>query len=287
MAGPFIVSEKKIMDWYLQKIANFPLLSKKQERQFLISYKTTGNRQAFQALVNSNLRFVVSVALNYKNIATPLPDLINEGNLGLLKAIERYKIEKFEIKFISYAVWWIRQSIILAIHDKGRLIRLTSFKENLLVKIQKTVDQSLYKYGFINYGFIELHCQCKREDVDFYIQQSENYWTLNGSGGKGTEFFFESIPNLTIECPHRKIEEHQRRQIIKGFINELPYTEKLVIRYHFGIDVGHNFNLEQIGKVIGVCRERVRQIRNKALKKLKEKFELNFKNTSILEFIDN
>ncbi|MEI8223838.1 MAG: RNA polymerase sigma factor RpoD/SigA [bacterium] len=264
--------EGDVLDQYLKDISSVDLITPEQEVELAILIRK-GDVQALEKLIGANLRFVVSVAKQYQNYGLPLIDLINEGNLGLLKAAWKFD-ETRGFKFISYAVWWIRQSIIKALADNSRHIRIPQNKVTLLYKVYKAENDFLSEYEreptddelseIMNISLDEVI-----STRDMVIGTVSLDAPLDKSEG-------EAYVNRLLE-PHAPwldtelFEQVSLKSDLDRILNTLTLREQQILRLYFGIGSGHDpMTLEEIGYLIGgLSRERVRQIKDSALIKLR------------------
>lgn len=262
--------ESASIEKYLQEIGKIDLLTAEQEVELAQKIKQ-GDQEALEILVNANLRFVVSVAKKYQNQNLSLSDLINEGNLGLVKAAQRFD-ETRGFKFISYAVWWIRQSIIQALAEQSRLVRLPLNKVGSLTKIRKALSELEQKFER------EPSAQEISEIVDLTAEEIETSLTLSTRHISVDAPFAESDSNSLIDVlADSKIAradsnlsfQDSLRVDIERVLSTLAEREADVIKLFFGIGVAHPMSLEDIGEQFGLTRERVRQIKDKAILRLR------------------
>lgn len=266
--------ETKSLDKYLSEISSIEMVDANEEVELARRIKQ-GDDQALERLVKANLRFVVSVSKQYQNQGLTLGDLINEGNLGLIKAAQRFD-ETRGFKFISYAVWWIRQSILQAMAENGRLVRMPLNRIGELTKINKVSTEFEQKNERTPSeeeiaGNLELPQETVRE-------------TLKGAGGHISVDapFSEDEENTLLNImknkdepsPDNSLMNESLREELKMVLNYLSEKEKVVLIYYFGINGSQELSLEEIGNKIDLTRERVRQIRDKAIKKLKKSKKL-------------
>ncbi len=230
---------------------------------------------AFDKLVRSNLKFVISVAKQYRNRNIPLNDLINEGNIGLIKAANKFD-EKKGFKFISYAVWWIRQSILQAINKNSKLVRIPTNKIDHFNQIKKvhTHFEQTHEREPSPEEIAEILEQ-KPADIYNTLHAEVNDISLDRPPEDDEEegnSLYETIANRSIEATDHRLEFKQslKFEIIRA-LKTLDSRERDVIKMSFGLDYDHAMNFEEIGDKMGLTRERVRQIRIKALEKLKNK----------------
>jgi RNA polymerase primary sigma factor len=257
------------VDKYLHEISKEDLLSAEQEVELARKIKK-GDEQALEKLIRSNLRFVVSVAKQYQNQGLSLPDLINEGNLGLIKAAKRFD-ETRGFKFISYAVWWIRQSILQALAEQARIVRLPLNKIGSINKINKALAeleqrherepsiQEIAKAVEIAPGEIKeaLRNSGKPLSMDAPLNEEEE------------DSMYEIMESDENPAPDENLMSESLYHEIERALSSLTERESKIIRLYYGLNNKHPFTLEEIGEKINLTRERVRQIKEKAIKRLK------------------
>ena len=262
--------ESQSLEKYLQEIGRVELISTEEEVRLAILIKQ-GDQKALERLTKANLRFVVSVAKQYQNQGLSLPDLINEGNLGLIKAAERFDETK-GFKFISYAVWWIRQSILQAIAEQARIVRLPLNKVGLSSRIQKAYSQLEQEFER------EPSAEELAEVLDMELDEVSATLGLNlrhvsmdtplSEGEEGT--LLDVLENTNAEKTDANLDHHESLRLeIDRSLKTLTERQKEVICYFFGIGVDHPLSLEDIGDKFNLTRERVRQIKDKAIVKLR------------------
>lgn len=256
------------LDKYLQEIGKVDLISPEEEVSLARQIKS-GDNIALGKLVKSNLRFVVSVAKQYQNQGMSLPDLINEGNLGLIKAAQRFD-ETRGFKFISYAVWWIRQAILQALAEQARIVRLPVNKIGSINKI--------------NRAFARLEQEFEREPsaqelADILEMAPEEVKEVLKSNGRTVSMdapisneednnMYDVIQSDDNPSPDRQLINESLTYEIDRALSTLSPRESKVIKLYFGINLKHPLTLEEIGEELGLTRERVRQIKEKALKRI-------------------
>lgn len=256
------------LDKYLIDISKLPLISAEEET--LLAQKIrTGDQLSMDKLALANLRFVVSVAKQYQNQGISLSDLINEGNLGLIKAAKRFD-ETRGFKFISYAVWWIRQSIIQAISDQSRVIRLPLNKIGAINKIKKAqniLEQQLERRPCTS----ELAAVLEMSEKDIAITQSASSWHISTDAllpGSEDSTILEVVSNPDDVKPDDVLMASSLKIEISRVLTKLSERERDVVVLYYGIGNATGLSLSEIGEKYELTRERVRQIKEKALRKL-------------------
>lgn len=262
--------ESQSLEKYLQEIGKVELLSAEEEVR-LAALIRQGDQRALDRLTKANLRFVVSVAKQYQNQGLSLPDLINEGNLGLIKAAQRFD-ETRGFKFISYAVWWIRQSILQALAEQSRIVRLPLNKVGLTNRINKAFSQLEQEYER-EPSAEELAdmLELETEEVTATLNISSRHVSMDTPLGDGDDNTLMDVmlnPNADATDEELDHKESLKTEIDRS-LNTLTDRQQEVIRYFFGIGVDHPLSLEDIGERFNLTRERVRQIKDKAINKLK------------------
>jgi RNA polymerase primary sigma factor len=264
---------------YIKDISRYPLLTRKEEVELLKRVKA-GDQRAMNRLVCSNLKFVINVAFMYKNQGFSLPELINEGNIGLIEAAKRFDINR-NLKFISYAVWWIRQAITRAIAERARLVHISAEKELILRRFSKHNVPMRQSVG----GGMQVDTEVLGKKLGYSGQQVEKILEMGLRHASldepiGTEegaSVMDVIEDTHAESPDLVVQEDSRRKYVSDLLHRLPDQEKTVLSMYFGIGYHEPLNLEEIGEVIGLSKERVRQIKEKglaALRSLEEAREL-------------
>lgn len=259
---------------YLNDLGRFELLSDEEEKDLATRLKE-GDMEAKEEFINRNLRLVVSIAKRYVGRGMPFLDLIQEGNIGLMKAVDMYDVEK-GYKFSTYATWWIRQSISRSVADKSRVIRLPVHYNERLFKLRRFVS-SFEKVNNRkpNYEEIEENTGITRDEYDRLVIRSENILSLSSKVGEDGESELgdfikdESTSGFEDEVFRSFIHD----DLLKGMDMVLTKKEKDVVIYRFGLDGGGYRTLEEVGQKFGVTRERIRQIENKALRKMKYSYK--------------
>lgn len=262
--------ESQSLEKYLQEIGKVELITPEEEVQLAIRIKQ-GDLKALDRLTKANLRFVVSVAKQYQNQGLSLPDLINEGNLGLIKAAQRFD-ETRGFKFISYAVWWIRQSILQALAEQSRIVRLPLNKVGLTNRINKAFQQLEQEYER-EPSAEELAevLELDTEEVAATLSMSSRHVSMDSPIADGEDSTLIDImfnPNAEL-ADENIINKESLEKEIERSLNTLTERQQEVIRYFFGIGIDHPMSLEDIGDRFCLTRERVRQIKDKAITKLR------------------
>ncbi|HEV3413457.1 MAG TPA: RNA polymerase sigma factor RpoD/SigA [Puia sp.] len=262
--------ESQSLEKYLQEIGKVELISPEEEVKLAIRIKQ-GDQKALDKLTKANLRFVVSVAKQYQNQGLSLPDLINEGNLGLIKAAQRFD-ETRGFKFISYAVWWIRQSILQALAEQSRIVRLPLNKVGLTNRIQKAYSQ--LEQEFEREPSAEELAEVLEldiEEVSSSLGIAARHVSMDTPLSEGEDnTLIDVLENPNAELANSNIEHKESlKQEIDRSLRTLTERQKEVICFFFGIGVDHPMSLEDIGERFNLTRERVRQIKDKAITKLR------------------
>ena len=262
--------ESQSLEKYLQEIGKVELISPEEEVH-LASLIRQGDQVALDRLTRANLRFVVSVAKQYQNQGLSLPDLINEGNLGLIKAAQRFD-ETRGFKFISYAVWWIRQSILQALAEQSRIVRLPLNKVGLTNRIQKAYSQLEQEYEREpSAEELAEMLQMDIEEVSATLNISGRHVSVDTPLSEGEEnTLLDVLENPNAEKTDAELDHKESLKTeIDRSLKALTERQKEVICFFFGIGVDHPMSLEDIGEKFNLTRERVRQIKDKAITKLR------------------
>ncbi len=262
--------ESASLDMYLQDIGRVELITADEEVVLAQKIKQ-GDQKALDKLVKANLRFVVSVSKQYQNQGLSLPDLINEGNMGLIKAAQRFD-ETRGFKFISYAVWWIRQSILQALAEQSRIVRLPLNKIGAINKINKThskLEQELEREP--SPEEIAEVIDLTAKDVVESMKTQARHLSMDAPIGNSDDggSMYELMEGEHNEAPDKELLLHSLRSEIERSLNSLTPREADVVRLYYGLSGGHSHSLEEIGEKFDLTRERVRQIKEKAVRRLK------------------
>jgi len=262
---------KNTIAMFLNEVKDVPLLSREEEEKTALA-AAAGDKAARDKLVNANLRFVVSVAKRYQGLGMPLEDLIAEGSIGLINAADRFNVGK-SCRFISYAVWWIRQSILSALCEKSRMIRLPTNRAAELVKIEKA--RKLIK---------RQHSMSKREEireianllsmdrrrVEALINISRNMLSLDTPFSKSHDGLLRDvIKDDHYDAPEQDANNNLMEEDIESVLSTLSRKEAEIIRRHYGLGCHYPMSLKDIGAMYNLSKERIRQIEERALCRLK------------------
>ena len=261
--------ESQSLEKYLQEIGKTALINSDEEVKLAVQIRQ-GNEAALEKLISANLRFVVSVAKQYQNQGMTLPDLINEGNLGLIKAAQRFD-ETRGFKFISYAVWWIRQSIMQALAEQSRIVRLPLNKVGLSGRIAKAYSLLEQEYEREPTAEeIAYHLEIGVTEVSASMAASVKHVSMDQPFGNSEENCLLDVlenPNAESSDAYINFNGSLATEINRS-LNTLTDRQKEVISFFFGIGVDHALSLEDIGEKYNLTRERVRQIKDKAITRL-------------------
>jgi RNA polymerase primary sigma factor len=261
--------ETPSLDKYLHEIGKVELISAEEEVELARRIKN-GDEKALDKLIRANLRFVVSVSKQYQNQGLSLPDLINEGNLGLIKAAQRFD-ETRGFKFISYAVWWIRQSILQALAEQARIVRLPLNKIGSINKINKTFSDLEQKYEREpSVQEIAEVLEMAPDDIKEALKSAGRHISMDAPITQDEETtLYDVLLSKDSPSPDKSLLTDSLRKEIERVLSTLTYREANIIRLYFGLNGKHAHTLEEIGEEFSLTRERVRQIKEKAIKRLK------------------
>ena len=263
--------ESQSLEKYLQEIGKVDLLKPDEEIELARRIKK-GDQIALEKLTKANLRFVVSVAKQYQNQGLSLGDLINEGNLGLIKAAKRFD-ETRGFKFISYAVWWIRQSILQALAEQSRIVRLPLNRVGALNKIGKAfsaLEQEFEREPSASELAEELDMSAF--EVADTLKISGRHLSMDAPFAQGKDNrLLDVIHDDRQPSPDNTLMKESLKQEVRRALSTLSDREAEIIRLYFGLDLEHSLTLEEIGERFSLTRERVRQIKEKALRRLRDK----------------
>ena len=269
------------LDQYLKEISAYPLIDRAEEVR-LAQHIRKGEAEALDKLVRSNLRFVVSVAKKYQNQGVPLSDLINEGNLGLIRAAHKFDETK-GIKFISYAVWWIRQAILQALAEQSRIVRVPLNRAGALHRIGRRSSTLLQELGREpTVEEIATDLDISQEEVERTLAISQSHLSLDAPITPGEDNrLLDYLPDQYSPGPEDEAYEHALKNTIEEALATLKEREAKILGLYFGLDDQEPMTLEEIGSLLGITRERVRQIKEKALLRLRHASRARFLETFI------
>ena len=261
--------EEGSLDQYLRDISIYPLINREQEVD-LAQRIRENDQEALDTLVRSNLRFVVSVAKKYQNQGVSLSDLINEGNLGLIRAAHKFDETK-GIKFISYAVWWIRQAILQALAEQSRIVRVPLNRTGTLHRIGKRASALLQELGReATNAEIAEGMEITEQEVANTMSISQTHLSLDAPMNPGEDNrLLDYIPDSNNLTPDEEMFSKALTESIKDALGGLKEREAKILRLYFGLDGSEPLTLEDIGAALNITRERVRQIKEKALSRLR------------------
>jgi RNA polymerase primary sigma factor len=263
--------ESASMDKYLQEISRMDLISAEEEVALARKIRE-GDQLALERLTKANLRFVISVSKQYQNQGLTLPDLINEGNLGLIKAAQRFD-ETRGFKFISYAVWWIRQSILQALAEQARIVRLPLNKIGSINRINKAfseLEQRLERPPSAD-ELAEL-LECSPDEIRQSMTHNGKHFSLDApliEGDDSSSSMYDILLNDSLPSPEIELVNESLRIEINRSLSTLTQREGDVVRLYYGLNGKYPLTLEEIGEQFELTRERVRQIKEKAIRRLK------------------
>lgn len=264
------MEERDLVSLYLKDIRKYEILEKSEEEVLLTKAKA-GDKEAKNQLIVCNLRLVVSVAKNYMSKGMNFIDLISEGNLGLIHAIDKFDLTK-GYRFSTYAVWWIKQSITKAVINKGREIRIPSYKYDLFNKVNKVVMRNFVKDGkYVSEGEIAKEIGVSEKKVKDIMQEFQEILSLNMEVGENI-YLEDTLINKNAKNLEEKIIEKLGKEKVHEILDTLELREKEILKRRYGLD-GYDINtLEEIGYEFKITRERVRQLEKKTLLKLRKKY---------------
>jgi RNA polymerase primary sigma factor len=275
--------EESSLDQYLKEISAYRLLTREDEVELATRIRQ-GDEEALDKLVRSNLRFVVSVAKKYQNQGVALGDLINEGNLGLIRAAHKFDETK-GIKFISYAVWWIRQAILQALAEQSRIVRVPLNRAGALHRIGRrssTLLQELGREPTVEELADEL--DLSEEEIERTLAISQTHLSLDAPMTPGEDNrLLDYLPDQFSAGPDDETYERALASTVEEALGSLKEREARVLRLYFGLEDGREpMTLEEIGALLGITRERVRQIKEKALVRLRHASRARYLETFML-----
>lgn len=261
---------------YLDEIRRYPLIDRAEEAR-LAEEVRGGSEDALDKLIRSNLRFVVTVAKKYRNQGVPLQDLVNEGNVGLIRAARKFD-ERKGIKFVTYAVWWIRQAILQAIAEQSRIVRVPLNRAAALHRIgrrKSSLRQDLGREPTLDELADGL--DLSQSVLDATLAVSQSHLSLDAPAGPGEEHsLMDYMPDQLSPRPDEHVFENALAEMLNSALSTLDERQARVLRLYYGLDDEEPRTLEEIGALLGVTRERVRQIKEKALARLRHPTRARF-----------
>ncbi|RKY98658.1 MAG: hypothetical protein DRQ03_01650 [Candidatus Hydrothermota bacterium] len=270
--NPFPPDDQSL-EIYLKEISNLPQLSPEEERELIIRAKK-GDREAIEKLLYAHLKFVVSFAYKYANMGVPLSDLINEGNLGLLKALKRFDPNR-NVRFLSYAIWWVRQAILKALSEQSKLIKLSDTHMEKLKTLRNATRDIMEETG-------EMPSIKELSDLTGMSPQEiqKTYSMFSGEVSLDRPIYEDNEKRLLVDIlgqtalpsPESYYAQKELHEVVEEALSTLSERERKILRLYFGLEDGTPKTLEEIGNMMGVSRERIRQLKDRALKKLKMRF---------------
>jgi RNA polymerase primary sigma factor len=263
--------ETASLDKYLQEIGRVELITPDEEVELARRIRN-GDKAALERLTKANLRFVVSVSKQYQNQGLALPDLINEGNVGLIKAAERFD-ETRGFKFISYAVWWIRQSILQALAEQARIVRLPLNKIGSINKINKAYSELEQKFERPpSADEMAEFLGCSAEDIKQSLSHNGRHVSMDAplvEGDESSSSMYDVLSNDSMPGPESNLVMESLRKDIERSLTTLTPRESDVVKLFYGLEGRSPMSLDEIGDRFDLTRERVRQIKEKAIRRLK------------------
>lgn len=264
-------SDNEVLSIYLREINRIPLISHEEEYELAVKAKN-GDKAAREKLIRSNLRFVVSVAKKFRGQGLALSDLINEGNIGLITALDKFEPDK-GYHFISYAVWWIRQSIMKAISEKGRTVRLPLNRSNELMQIQKAQKAIMHEKETTDPSVEDVAAATGLDPklISDLISISGDVVSFDSPVKKGedSDSTFGDFIEAQEQGPEDQVMEQSMRTAVRGLLSTLSDKEQDIITRRFGLNGTKPMSLKEIGEVYGLTKERIRQIEKRALERLR------------------
>lgn len=255
---------------YLKDVRPIPLL-KPEEEISLSKLVRKGDKAAREKMIRANLRLVISIAKRYNNLGIPLSDLIEEGNIGLMRAVEKFDPKK-GFRFSTYAAWWIKQGISRAIIDQGKMIRVPVYMNEEILRYKKAVEKLTHKLNHKpRVGEIAKKLRLpvdKVRDLEKAISKMSSLDAPLGEDGDGQ--VKDMIPDESIAAPDKQLEEIFNKERAMSFLDLLNERERSIIDLRYGLSDGERRTLAQVAKILGVSRERIRQIESVTIKKIQE-----------------
>ncbi len=263
--------DKNVLMLYFKDIEAFPLLSHEEEIKLAKRIKKKDSR-ALRQMVQSNLRLVVNIAKRYVYTGLPLLDIIEEGNIGLMKAVKKFDPGR-GYRFSTYAAWWIRQYIMRAIANQGKTIRVPVYMVETILKYKKAVEALKHRFKrdpSVSEIAKKMKLSVKKVGQIAQAAQSQPTSMETPIGQENAGRFLELIEDESAQAPDERMSEALRDAKIRRFLDQIDPRDKKVLMLRFGIDAKKSFTLQEIAKKLKITKERVRQIENRAIKKIKE-----------------
>lgn len=267
-----MMKENSVISTYINEINRIPLLSREEEMELALRAKM-GDETARARLLEANSRFVVSIAKKYQNRGLPLEDLISEGNIGLITALDKFEPETGN-HFISYAVWWIRQSILKAIGDKSRMIRLPMNKNTDFLQVQAAKARLETSGEDVSLEDIAKECSMSEEDVKELLGYASNVTSLDAPLAEGEGNTFGDFIESPIPGPEAEVIEKSLSESIDRILDSLSERERNVIIRRYGLHDTKPLSLKEVGDIYGLTKERIRQIEKKVLNSFSQSSEI-------------
>ncbi|MFN4217265.1 MAG: RNA polymerase sigma factor RpoD/SigA [Brevinematales bacterium] len=269
-----LVSHSDTLSLYLKEIEKIPLLSREEEKE-LGERILKGDKEARDRLVLANLRFVVSVAKKYQGLGLSMTDLISEGNLGLIEAANRFDYKR-GFHFISYAVWWIRQSILKAISEKGRMVRLPMNRNNQLMQVWKYINEYTQQNGKEpSIDSISEAMQIEKNEILKLLDMSQSGTGLEQMLPEDSDMSLDEIVeksyfDLNTVVPEETVIQDSLRENINRILSKFPERERKILEYRFGLNGEEPHSLSEVGEKLNLTKERIRQIEKNIMMMLRQ-----------------
>jgi len=275
------VEKDSVLGRYLSEIGAYSILTKEQEMEIARHAEQCGSKDTLNKLVESNLSFVVKIANEYRNLGLPFEDLLNEGNIGLIEAAQRYDHTK-GTKFITYAIWWVRKSILKALSEQSNLVRVPTYQMKKVKRIRETeatLSRELGRHPGRDEISTRLESSISKIDEILLIKLREVSLDDKVGRDKSIPISDYLVDDATVN-PEEELLRNESEDLVRSAIFMLTDQEKMVIANRFGMEGERSFTLKEIGESMGLSRERIRQIEAQAKKKLRRIFNMNRYNSS-------
>lgn len=263
------------LGWYLERIRETPLLTAQQERQLSRRIREHGDPMAREQMIQANLRLVVKIAKGYASNGMPIADLVAEGNLGLMRAVEEFDPEA-GVRFSTYAAWWIKQAIKKAIVNGGRTIHIPDYLSKLILRWRRANTKLEAEFGRpASVGEIAEFLHVSEKKADIVTQGILATRTPNQASCDDGQIPAESIPDRNCQSPDQHLMDESVGPLVESVMKRLDYRSREILILRYGLDgyEGPQRTYKQIGKILGLTRERVRQLEKRAMKDLKTAFD--------------